>query len=253
MAPTRRRPAPAARRGLPWRPGRLAIALGLAALLTSAARADQIIQQHGFTNRKTDFTDGTTLTFNQFDTLGGKRQLLSVELVIEQTLRTSLFIEAPPTGATITAEVGTAADPPTLTTNSPFGLLLDPPDPGSDKLVSQLSPVTVVWAWTQGADYSNSWTTSASRSIAFADAGTLALFSGGGTFSMLTGGSSSFRYSSDTGSGMAINMTTADVSARLVYNFRVVPEPASLALVGTGAGVLLLAGLRRRRSRARPA
>src|SRR5262245_10179785 len=168
---------------------------------SSAARADILSQDQSFSDRKTDFADPATLTFDKFDSLGGTRELVSVTIRYEQTLRTHVTIPKPPKGAVINVNVGSNDQPPTLETASPFGLDLDAAAGTQSQVLTQLTPIEMVWSWQEGHAYTNDWSNSTSWTTTFIDPAALALFTGDGTLSLLSTGSSWSRYRSSTGSG----------------------------------------------------
>lgn len=233
-----------------------ALALLCAAVLASAtgAHADLITQEQQFANRKTDFTDTTTLVFDRFDTLGNTRSLTSVTIEYDQTLRTQVSIPKPPKGATITVNVGSTTDPLTLTTANPLGLSLDALNPAMTSLVTQLDPITVVWSASEGRAFQQSWSQTSTIARTFSDPQSLALFQGESPFALLSVGDSWSTYRSSTGSGGALVLTNADVRASLRYEYRtnstnsIVPEPSSLCL-GTLGVTSLVWILRRQRAR----
>lgn len=225
--------------------------LAVAAAGLAPARGDVIVQTRQFTNKSTDFTDSTTLVFDQFDNQGGLRKLNSVTLLYEQALRSTITIANPPAGTTITVNVGTAANPPTLSTATPFGLAI-PPAFTETAVVTTLAPITVTRTNGQG-DYQQTFSESTTRSFSFNNTAKKAMFTGSGTFGLTAVGQASSSWNSNTGNGSAIIQTKGDVKVTVTYDYSIVPEPTGLALAGSGGGALGLVLLLRRRRDARRA
>jgi hypothetical protein len=228
--------------------------LGVVLLAVRGSHAGQIIQEKSITERRTNFTDNSTLAFDQFDDQGGSRRLLSVELELHRSLATEVFIPAPPAGAVITVRVGSQNDRPSLRNAAPLGVLFDPFDSASSTDLLSLDPLEIVWSHTEGADFHRTWFNApVDRSVVFDRLIDLDRFVGTNRFTFESLGRSNASYSSSTGSGSAIIITSADVRVRLRYNFlevQQVPEPSSLALIGIGGGLGLVV-FRRWRSRRR--
>jgi hypothetical protein len=222
-------------------------------LTSSGAQASQLIQEQSFTEKKTNFNDTTTLVFDKFDDQGGTLKLQTVEVIYEQILRAEVQIPTPPNGAVITVKVGTAQEPASLSTAAPLGLSLDPLDPSKTAFVSLLQPIEVVWSFTEGGPFEQIWETSPTGlSVLYSDPLDVDQFLGSDQFTLASIGQSNASYSSSTGSGAAIIITSADVRARVVYTFQAVPEPSSLVLIGIG-GILGIVVLGKRGARRRAA
>lgn len=224
--------------------------LTIAVATTAAAprvQAGQITQTQGFVEKKTNFSDASTLTFDRFDDLGGARTLIGVDLVYEQTLRADITIPTPPTGAVITVRIGNAANRASLRTEGALGLSFDPHDPLQTSLLTSHEPLEIVWSFLNGSAYHQAFTTSSQAAVNYSDPLALALFVGSTPFTLSSFGQSKASYSSSTGSGAAFILTSADVRVSLVYTFTALPEPSSIALLATGSGLGAIALWRRRR------
>jgi hypothetical protein len=219
------------------------------------ARADVIVQERSVTDLAIPFADSASLAFDRFDTLGGTRALVAVELRLEHVIKTQVSIPIPRAGTTVTVRVGSEAEPVSIDTSLPFGLPADPSNPAVTSFVSSQAPIEVSLSSSASAPFSQTWITTATSSFFFTADEALALFNGTDPFTLLTEGLGQFRVFGATGPIRPTVSLLGDVRATLLYDFEpnpiiveIVPEPASLLGLAGGLATLLAihAGRRRR-------
>ncbi|MDX9911875.1 MAG: choice-of-anchor E domain-containing protein [Phycisphaerales bacterium] len=183
---------------------------------------------------------GTTLNFAQFDTLGGTRELCKVTFEFDATVQ-----------GQVTAENDSSLPAPNFGVQLTGFLTLDV---GAPAVLSGFGGINEVAS--QGVGPSDGNTGSGpdfhdfgllSDNISGMDMTTLladfAQFIGGGTVPVAIAGSAGFSVSGTTDSSLDITNLGASGSVTITYEYKIVPAPASVALLGLGG---LVAGRRRR-------
>lgn len=186
-----------------------------------------------------------SFTFDLFDTLGGTRQLDSVELILDGTSTGNISgTNGGTNSADLTLELGALLS--VTTSFAPFGVIdLVTVFPQYAETFDDVASGATVGSGAVSTSASNTETyLSSDSSVALI----FALFIGTGTSSFDIDAESEFN-ASGGGSGSVSRTNTADGSLQIVYNFTDLPlttvsEPGYLALFG----VMLLLASRMRRS-----
>ncbi len=195
------------------------IVIGMAATAggASAAKADFLTQTSTVSLATTDFNQ--TLTYDKFDPSLGT--LLSVRLAFAGTIASTFVFFAGPTPTVVTADVaGTIAIGPTAGSTTSILATID-----NDATRSL------------PANGSDSFAQTAIGSAGFSstDPTDLALFTGPGTLTVPLAVTATSLVSTDTGNGGGLVRTKAGGDFTIRYEYRAVPEPSSVALMGLGA------------------
>jgi len=222
--------------------------IGLTMGIGVVSNAQTITLPAQFFSGTTDFAG--TFNFAKFDTLGGTRTLLSVELDLTTAFNTQI----------------------TVTNNAVSGsngnVKVEVQDGLTDGSFSNVSQVLTVTGGTyqllddvltgpqpyilnpNGQALINT-SANSFKTQTFSTAPVLALFTGAGTtgvnYATLTG----TVLSNTGGNTNAVQATTATVTADVIYTYRLtgVPEPGAIAMLGSSLVGLTIFGVRRRISR----
>ena len=211
------------------------------------------------------------LVFNQFNPALG--QLQSVDVTMTYTtynlvsmrfsvgttiILRSAFDQTPNAGPTVTLNGPTTGPSTTLlTASSPVStytktdgvlgqVFAQPQSFGDD--TTRFTPGSGSFLTPDGqpTNFTNSFT--GMKSVTITDPSQLALFTGPGTVGLPASSTAGRTITVDGGNGFGSILTFTGLTVDLSYNYAV-PEPSSMALLGLGAGGLLVAGrLRRRRT-----
>jgi hypothetical protein len=202
------------------------------ALGSAGVEAGMIVQTGTVALNFTDFHDGTSLVFDQYDSSHGP--LTSVEITMDGTMRN--LISGEYRGATVT-----------ITYTARGNLSLTSPNGHDLGLTLDLNTARTL----NGAadDFGDEPVdTSDSADVTYTTAGDLAAFLGNSTFLLPFWASATQTFHVDGGNAFADIATEAGASVTLTYRF--VPEPSSLALTCLGGLVFAWRLGRRRRAAA---
>ncbi len=212
-----------------------AVVLGLSAT-AFAATETQMLNYSGTPN----FTD--TLSFNKFDTLGGTRILNSVTIELNAEIGGGkLTVDNDgATGATSSVNFGASVDlsspdlpifpVPSISHSTSGNLTLGADDGDVEAGGSGFSSVGVDAGFISGG--------TSNQTVSEVQSAT-ALFQGTGTFDIDVDAAETFSLGAFGGSQKLIDPQSANGYVKVIYNYTLVPEPASLALLGLGGLALI--------------
>ncbi len=209
--------------------GSLVLCAAAVLALSPAVQADVISQTQ---NYAFPLSPGSAnLSFAQFDDQGGTRVLRSVELFLSALERARVTAE---NDSTIAGHMGINLTG--FVTASGLGLSVAVP------LSQSGGPVAVAASdgvSKSGADFHDFGLLTATGTDSDAETANLLPFIGAGSITLAVQGAGGFSVSGVTDSTLQVTDFGALGDARVVYTYDVVPEPATLTLLGLGACAVL--------------
>ncbi len=231
---------------------RVLTAAAVCLAIATAASADQIVQTENFSGTP-NFNQ--TLTFDQFDTLGGTRVLNSIQVIFDLNSHGGTYIldNDGDEAASGTFEFGVNGD----IASTDVSLLDATVQPVVDDLEAVHSQAFNLAANT--GDVANDFDPSAPDGLQYdggdenvSDSGFIGAaffttgtkgFVGTGDFDIVVDAGQTQDFGGVSGIETGFTPMTSDGFVRVIYDYDVIPEPASMALLGAGG----LAMLRRKR------